>query len=92
MLCLEGCILMFEGDEVFISHPTFRFHERAWVRPSRPGDRRYYVSFYYESWRHWANWVVEGRPFTARQTNDYQIHGGSGHHNVTYQRHKAGLR
>ena len=59
------------------------------MRP-KPGNR-WYVSFYYDGWRHWANWITEGEPFIARRTRDYFCSGGSGHHNVIYQRHKRGL-
>ena len=39
------------------------------VRP-KPGDH-WYVSFWHDCYRHWANWVTEGVPFTGRRTKCY---------------------
>lgn len=82
MLCVltaDDRILAMDGREL----------ARVHVKKPRPGNR-WYVSFYWEAYRHWANWITVGRPFEAHRTKDYRYHGGSGRHNIARQltRHK----
>jgi len=50
-------------------------NECARIR-EKPGNR-FYVSFYHDLYRHWANWVKIGKPFLARRTKDYRFSGGA---------------
>lgn len=48
--------------------------EGVFVRLSRYSTGGYYVSFYYNAYRHWADHVQPGVEFIAKKTKEHQ-HG-----------------
>ena len=75
-----SCVLMLEGDPrpnldyplIAIEQPDGKVdYYEARIR-TKPGNR-YYVNFYGpENYKCWANWVMPGMPFIAKQTGKYR--------------------
>ena len=69
------CVLSEDGQQLIVNGKPAP--SNVHVRP-KPGGR-FYVSFYYDFYRHWANWVTPGVEITAHRTHKYRIStGGSG--------------
>jgi len=64
----EGPTCVYQDGKLLVNGREYT--ENLTARP-KPGAR-WYISFYHDAYRHWANWVTEGIPFTARRTRDYQ--------------------
>jgi hypothetical protein len=68
---IPGCILKWNGTSLAVYF--MGTHVSVQTRPMKRGG--YYVSFYHDSYRHYATHVKLGEPFTAKRTRDYQYHG-----------------
>ena len=64
------CVLT---EDKHIMHEGKKIAEARVLR-KKPGGR-WYVSFWGDPYRYWANWVTIGQPFTAKRTNDSRYHG-----------------
>lgn len=73
---IPGCVLTLgKPPQVNFREPEVErdTHREARLRHQKKGG--YYVSFWYDSYRHYAVNVKPGIPFVARRTKDYQYAG-----------------